>query len=108
MVKNITTKIYKSFYITFIFIGFFPLDTIFQNEVFAQVYLEKNENSVKVGKIDIQGNNKTKRDVILRELEFKSGSTVNLEEIELARKRIENLNLFNRVIFNFKGRIFTI
>jgi outer membrane protein assembly factor BamA len=102
MVKNITTQKHKTFYLILILFWIFSLEIIFQEELTAQVYLENNENPVKVGKIDIQGNNKTKRDVILRELEFKSGETVSLEEVELARKRIENLNLFNRVIFNFK------
>jgi len=68
--------------------------------VSAQLVLTEEE--VRIGKISVQGNIKTKQDVIIRELEFTSGDLVSQEMLEAARKRIENLNLFNRVIFNFR------
>ena len=66
----------------------------------AQVLFE--EESVRIGNITVQGNIKTKPEIIVRELEFKTGDLVQKDQLELARKRIENLNLFNRVIFNFE------
>ena len=66
----------------------------------AQVLLD--QESVRIGKISVQGNFKTKRSVLIRELEFRSGELVQKEQLEQARKRIENLNLFNRVVFHFE------
>lgn len=54
-------------------------------------------------RIKIIGNNKTKDHVILRELYFDAGDQVKLKDIFLAQKRILNLFLFNRVIFDLIG-----
>ena len=49
--------------------------------------------------IELQGNRHTKSYIILRELGFVPGDTVARQDLEKAKKRIENLNLFNRVTF---------
>ncbi len=57
---------------------------------------------IRIGSIEVQGNHKTKQDVITRELEFKSGDWVDSLQLEKARERIENLKIFNRVQFHLQ------
>ena len=52
----------------------------------------------KISKISITGNNKTKSEVILREMELKQGSVLDIKKLESDRKRIESLLGFNRVV----------
>lgn len=65
---------------------------------FAQ---ENAPDSVKIGSITVLGNEKTKDYIITRELEFTSGDVISIEELNQARFRIFNLNLFNNVEFYF-------
>jgi len=58
-------------------------------------------DSIKIDRVIVAGNVHTKTSIILRELEFHPGDTVSKKNLELARKRIENLYLFNRVRFVF-------
>jgi len=58
-------------------------------------------DSVKIDGIIVVGNARTKTPIILRELEFRPGDTVSKRNLNLAKKRIENLYLFNRVKFVF-------
>lgn len=65
---------------------------------------------VEVGEIDIIGNKKTKKHIILRELPFKKGDSFPLDELvekfEVARRQLMNSTLFNSVVVasrNFKG-----
>lgn len=68
--------------------------------------------SFEVGEIDIKGNKRTKDYIILRELHFKSGDSVNLSELvkafEVSRQQLMNTRLFNEVVIalkNFYGHI---
>ncbi len=45
----------------------------------------------------VQGNDKTKKEVILREMKLKPGDKLDPEELERDRLRIQNLGIFNRV-----------
>ncbi len=45
----------------------------------------------------VQGNEKTKQDIILREMKLTQGGLLDYEELERDRLRIQNLGIFNRV-----------
>lgn len=51
----------------------------------------------KVGRINVRGNTKTKQHVILRELPLKPGENLNSVDLEIAKKRLDNLNYFDAV-----------
>ena len=79
---------------------------------FSQIYLNSEEadesafmDSIKyqIAKIEIIGNDKTKPDVILRELFFTENERASLVEILAAFKRVQSLTLFNRVKFDLVG-----
>ena len=53
--------------------------------------------------IQIRGNAKTKPYIILREMKQQVGDELDLNLLELDRKRIQNLNLFNRVTIRAQG-----
>ncbi|MBN1154921.1 BamA/TamA family outer membrane protein [candidate division KSB1 bacterium] len=53
-----------------------------------------------INEVQLLNNEKTSNDVILRELYFTVGDTVTFEELALAQKRLLNLFLFNRVVFD--------
>jgi len=59
-----------------------------------------------ISEIKIKGNKKTKKEIILRELDFEVGekiSTIELNtKISDAKKNLTNLNLFNFIDFNIK------
>lgn len=54
-------------------------------------------SQVSVEKITIQGNNKTRDKVIRRELALAPGDTYNTLRVDASRKRLENLNYFDKV-----------
>lgn len=90
---NISIK----FYILFVFIL-----TFFSFGVYSQT-------SFTVEQIQVTGNHKTKRDIIVRELTFKQGDTLSLNNIEQVlercRQNIINTNLFLtvEVFYNESG-----
>lgn len=51
----------------------------------------------KVGRLNVRGNTKTKQHVILRELPLKPGENLNSVDLEIAQKRLKNLNYFDAV-----------
>ncbi len=57
-------------------------------------------DSIRINRILVTGNKRTKRYVILRELEFRPGNTVSRHDLKLARERLLNLYLFNAVDFH--------
>ncbi|HSB93560.1 MAG TPA: POTRA domain-containing protein [Flavitalea sp.] len=68
-----------------------------------------------VGEIEIKGNTKTKDYIILRELPFKSGDSVNLAQLvsgfEVSKQQLMNTRLFNEVVIalkNFHGHFVNI
>ncbi|MDZ7331708.1 MAG: BamA/TamA family outer membrane protein [candidate division KSB1 bacterium] len=75
----------------------------------GQIYLNSNEldeaqcsDSIRyrIDKIELLGNNKTRPEVILRELHFSEKQSVSLSELLAALKRVQSLFLFNRVKFD--------
>jgi len=65
--------------------------------IFSQNLSELDADFIKVDSIAIIGNNKTKSDIILRELNFKKGDEINSNELSFNRERIYSLGLFNKV-----------
>ena len=66
------------------------------NTAFTQVDSTK---VVVIGETTFQGNDKTKEFVLLRELSYKKGDTVNLAELEMKLSRSKE-NIFNTSLFN--------
>jgi outer membrane protein assembly factor BamA len=64
----------------------------------AQTYADSSLTDRIIGVVRIYGNKKTKAPVILREMKQKIGEPLDPYLLEEDRKRIQNLNLFNRVI----------
>lgn len=62
------------------------------------VYRVTEGSRYKVGRITIEGNNKTRDKVIRREIPLKPGDNFNTVDVETTRKRLEGLNYFNSVI----------
>jgi len=72
--------------------------TIGNPSLWAQVFIDSTLIGQKISAILIHGNEKTKPSVILREMKQQKGDTLSLDLLEEDRKRIQNLNLFNRVV----------
>ena len=68
--------------------------------MFAQTLIDSSLVGKKIVSIQIQGNDKTKPSVILREMKQKVGDSLDPYLLENDRKRIQNLYLFNRVIIS--------
>ncbi len=73
---------------------------LYYNDI--EIPIEKISDSVivTVDSVSIAGNFKTKDYILLRELYFNPPADISLKELALAQKRLLNLYLFNRVIFN--------
>jgi outer membrane protein assembly factor BamA len=78
----------------------------------GQIYLNSEEieefsnpdsTTFQFTSIEIIGNNKTKPDIILRELHFKDKERISLDKISAALKRVQSLALFTRVRFDIIG-----
>ena len=65
---------------------------------FGQTLVDSSLIGKKIASIEIYGNDKTKSSVILREMNHRVGDPLEPYRLEEDRKRIQNLNLFNRVI----------
>ncbi len=67
--------------------------------VYAQYRLTKSDTTFVIDNIHITGNKKTKKYIILREIELKKGDTVYLHQL-LKRIKKSSENLMNRSLFN--------
>ncbi len=77
------------------------------SSLFGQTELDSlSREFVVVDSISIEGNEKTKEYIILRELTFEAGDTVSVGELEFSRDRINSMKLFYSVKFNFYGEGF--
>ncbi len=92
----------------------FYLITIFVSMGSGQIYLNSEEldefaipdsMTFQFSSIEIIGNNKTKPDIILRELRFEKNEFVLLKQVIAALKRVQSLALFNRVRFDIIGDV---
>ncbi len=61
------------------------------------VYRVTEGSFYKVGKVTIEGNNKTKGKVIRREIPLKPGDNFNTVDLDVTKRRLNNLNYFSRV-----------
>lgn len=82
--------------------GLVSLIIILQASLVAAQNLEallnlSGQNLYHIQQIEIVGNERTKTFVILREMQTRSNSQVTAEMLELDRRRIQSLGLFNRV-----------
>lgn len=68
--------------------------------VFSQVYVDSTSIGKKINAIYISGNHVTQQEIIQREMKQTVGDTLNLSATIEDWKRIQNLNLFNRVIIH--------
>jgi hypothetical protein len=59
-----------------------------------------------ISNIKIKGNKKTKKEIILRELDFKVGEKISINKLKVkiydAKENLTNLNLFNFIEFEYK------
>ncbi|MDG1902297.1 MAG: POTRA domain-containing protein [Bacteroidales bacterium] len=83
--------------ISFILLLVFNLNS---NHINAEIQVGRSDTLVKVGEITITGNKITKSRIILRELEFSSGSSMELGELDSLMIKSQQ-NLINRSLFNF-------
>ncbi len=96
------------FFLCFIF--FFHHKTFAQDTIKIRGFYDNNFSNIKsdpVGKLKVQlininGNKKTKNYIILREMLFKQGDSINIstlqEKLEQSRNLVYNLNLFSEVV----------
>ena len=76
---------------------------IFLNSEEVNEYSITDSTTYQFSRIEIIGNNKTKPDIILRELQFEENQIVSLTQTLAALKRVQSLALFNRVRFDIIG-----
>ncbi len=97
-----TTKIIIVFYLIAICTSM-SNGQIFLNSEEIDEYAITDSTTFQFSNIEIIGNNKTKPDVILRELQFEENQIVSLKQALAALKRVQSLALFNRVRFDIVG-----
>lgn len=94
------------------FIIFVVIAGFYASLGFGQIYVNGEEpdeaafedsTSYQILKIDIIGNEKTRPEVILRELHFSENEPVSHAALSAAFKRVQSLMLFNRVKFDLVG-----
>ena len=61
-------------------------------------YRIREGSPYKVGRVTIEGNNKTKDKVIRREVPLKPGDNFNSVDVETTRQRLQGLNYFSNVV----------
>ena len=87
---------------------FYNITNIFsQNEVISidiQKYDYLKSESYKIKTIEINGNKRTKKDIILRELSIKEDEIIDkniiISKVEEDKRKLINTNLFNEVDIN--------
>lgn len=62
------------------------------------IYRVTEGSRYKVGRVTIEGNNRTKDKVIRREIPLKPGDNFNSVDLSVTRKRLKNLNYFSNVV----------
>ncbi len=76
-------------------------------DTIPHVQLSRSSTPFTIGEIVIEGNRRTKPFIILRELPFKSGDSIQLAEVvkhfEIARQQLMNTTLFNEVVVALKS-----
>lgn len=86
-----------------IFYATIGLSQIYLNEHEVDETTNSDTAAFLISRIDIIGNDKTKPEVILRELRFTENQQTLFKELIAAHKRVLSLMLFNRVKFDLVG-----
>lgn len=76
---------------------------LFLNSEELDEYVIADSTTFQFSRIEIIGNNKTRPDIILRELRFAENQFISLKQTFAALKRVQSLALFNRVRFDIVG-----
>ena len=95
-----------------VFFSFYILNNINGKDIIDTLsyssfdYLKSNsKNNLKINKIIIEGNDKTKEEIILRELSFKENDSISIVNfqsiIEEDKRKLINTDLFNEVEIKF-------
>lgn len=83
--------------ILFVFV-FFAATPIFSNYIYLPELLGPEKDSlIRVDSIQLMGNLITKPDVIMRELTFKLGDTIDAQVLKFNKDRVFSLSIFNEV-----------
>ena len=72
--------------------------------IHAQVFADSSFIGMRIDSIQIQGNQKTKAAIILREMKSQIGDSLDLDLLVEDQQRIQNLRLFNRVLIYTEAR----
>ena len=71
----------------------------------ALAFVVKSQEKLPVSSIEIEGNKVTKKEIIIRELSFQKGDSLNINEliikIKQSEKNLKNMKLFNFSQINF-------
>ena len=62
----------------------------------------KDNETIKIDSIRVEGNDITQKFIILRELTFKEGDTVTGKTLRYNRERVFSLQLFSQIVFTIK------
>jgi len=89
----------KIFRIQFFALCMFAVCVLITGKVYSQTNIDSAYIGKKISEIVIMGNSITKDYVILREMKTKEGDLLDPELLERDRKRIQSLQIFNRVSF---------
>jgi outer membrane protein assembly factor BamA len=77
---------------------FLPLFILIAFQSFSQSFITNRNQQVLIGEVSVEGNNRTRRGIILREMAIRSGDTLQArevaEKIEIDRRKVVNTNLF--------------
>ncbi len=78
------------------------LGLLFASTIYSQTFIDSTLTGTIITEVKVYGNNKTKQSIILREMKQRVGDRVVPEILEEDRKRIQSLNLFNRVVLHVR------
>lgn len=81
----------------------YGISQIYLNAEEVDDYSFEDSLTYQIVRIEIIGNDKTRPEVILRELHFSENDRASLSQVSAAFKRVQSLMLFNRVKFDLVG-----
>lgn len=98
MIKQLSIVLFLIFVFTKL-----SLSQVFYNSEVVGESEKTDTVQLSLKKVEIIGNNKTKSEIILRELLFSENETVTFMQFIAAQKRVQSLNLFTQVRFDIVG-----
>ena len=100
---NILKKIYKACFFTLFItnVAAQNVDVTLPADTGLKVHIDNPAGKLFIHQINISGNRRTKDYIILRQIQFKAGDSINIhtinEAFQLARQQVYNTTLFNEV-----------